>query len=176
MRLQLALFSRRPRGGVGTARLPAPPRGRRLNERVVRFLGLALLAACISAGCAGKPPADPETAPPAPVALATTQALAVGEWTEFPGATQPLPNHVARITAAVEGRVVWLLNDPDAKNGQALTEGQRVEKGQIIGRLYDRLVQANRDKLKNALEETKEQKQQAAYAVEVASIEVNRLS
>jgi RND family efflux transporter MFP subunit len=147
-----------------------------VRERAPRFLGIAFVAVCFSAGCAGKPPPDPETPPPAPVGLATTQAIAIGEWTDFSGATQPLPNHVARITAAVEGRVVWLLSDPDAKNGQALAEGQRVEKGQIVGRLYDRLVQANRDKLKNALEETKEQKQQAAYAVELAKIELKRVS
>src|SRR5439155_6501942 len=77
---------------------------------------IGVIVGCLAFGCAGRPPAAPENPPPAPVGLATTQELAFGEWTELLGATQPLPNHVARITAAVEGRVLWLLHDPDAKN------------------------------------------------------------
>jgi RND family efflux transporter MFP subunit len=139
-------------------------------------LGLfGLAVGCFSFGCAGKQPPPPEVLPPAPVQLATTQEVVMGEWTELPGATLPLPNHSARITAAVEGRVVWLLQDPDAKNGQALVEGQRVEKGQIIGRLYDRLVRANREKVQNMLAETQEQNKQADYAVAAANIELNSL-
>ena len=131
---------------------------------------------CLSLGCAGKQPAPAEVPQPAPVEVASTQQLIMGEWTELFGATQPLPNHAARITAAVEGRVVWLLRDPDATNGQPLAEGQRVEKGQIIGKLDDRLVRANRDKLEASLAETKESKNQAKLAVESAQIDVNSIA
>lgn len=139
-------------------------------------LGLAglVLASCV-VGCGGKPPAAAENAPPAPVEVATPRTLFFGEWTELLGATQPLPNRAARITAAVEGRVLWLLHDPAAKPDQALVEGQRVDKGTIIGRLDDRIVRANRDKLNNALEETKEKKNQADLDVELAQIDVDRL-
>src|SRR5262249_12019477 len=152
--------------------------GRAFPNRVwERGAGLMLLAmlCMLLAGCAGKPPAPPETSPPAPVQLATTRTLFFGEWTELLGATQPLPNRSARISAAVEGHVVWLLHDPAAKPEQTLVEGQRVDKGQIIGKLDDRVVRANREKIQASLEEGKEQKKQADLTVEGAQIEVNRL-
>ncbi len=146
-------------------------------QRLRRSCGLVFLSLVgLLLGCAGKPAPPPETAPPAPVELATTRELVFGEWTELLGATQPLPNHSARIAAAVEGRVLWLLHDPGDKQAKPLIEGQRVEKGQVIGRLDDRLVRANRDKLQASLEGMKEQRQQAEYAVETAQIEVNRLT
>jgi membrane fusion protein (multidrug efflux system) len=146
-------------------------------QRLRRSCGLVFLSLVgLVLGCAGKPAPPAETAPPAPVELATIRELVFGEWTELLGATQPLPNHSARIAAAVEGRVLWLLHDPGAKQAKPLIEGQRVEKGQVIGRLDDRLVRANRDKLQASLEGMKEQRQQAEYAVETAQIEVNRLT
>jgi RND family efflux transporter MFP subunit len=143
----------------------------------IQFLLLILVGTvmCFSAGCAGKQPAPPEVAQPAPVEVATTQQIIMGEWTELLGATQPLPSRSARISAAVESRVLWLLRDPEAKNGQTLAEGQRVETGQVIGKLDDRLVRADREKLQTTLEETKEQKNQADFAVEAANLEYTRL-
>ncbi|HMF15341.1 MAG TPA: efflux RND transporter periplasmic adaptor subunit, partial [Gemmataceae bacterium] len=102
--------------------------------------------------------------------------VVIGEWTELPGATQPLPNRAARITAAVEGRVEWLLQDPAAKNGKPITEGARIEKGQVIGKLDDRLVRASLEKLQTALAEAKEQNNQSEIAVKLAQIEVNSLA
>jgi RND family efflux transporter MFP subunit len=99
----------------------------------------------------------------------------MGEWTELFGATQPLPNHSARITAAVEGRVQWLLNDPDGKNGKPLVEGQKIEKGQVLGKLDDRLVRAELGKLKTSQEETKQQKVQSELAVKSAQIDFDSL-
>jgi RND family efflux transporter MFP subunit len=142
----------------------------------VSFGFFAAILSCFVTGCAGKQPAPAEVQQPAPVEVASTQQLIMGEWTELFGATQPLPNRSARITAAVEGRVVWLLRDPEAKNGQALAEGQRVEKGQIIGKLDDRLLRANRDKLHASLQETKELKKQAELAVQSAQIDVNSIA
>jgi RND family efflux transporter MFP subunit len=137
------------------------------------LLGAALT--CLAFGCAGKQPPPPENKPPAPVELMTTREMIFGEWTELLGATQPMPNHVGRIAAAVEGHVLWLLRDPAAKNGQVIMEGQRVEKGQILGKLDDRIIRANREKIEASLAESKEQKNQADYAVELATIDVNRL-
>jgi RND family efflux transporter MFP subunit len=136
---------------------------------------LLFLTACIVVGCAGKPTPKPEEPPPAPVQLSTTQEVIMGEWTELFGATQPLPNHSARITAAVEGRVQWLLSDPDGKNGKALVEGQKVEKGQVIGKLDDRLVRAELGKLKTSQDETKQQKVQSELAVKSAQIDLKSL-
>src|SRR5262249_33939928 len=136
---------------------------------------VTVLFSCFASGCAGKQPAAPENPPQAPVALATPQELKFGDWPKFPGATQPLPNHSARVSAAVEGRVVWLLHDPAAKDSPALAEGQRVENGQIIGRLDDRIARAKRDSIETTLAETKEQKNQADLAVQAANIEVDRL-
>jgi RND family efflux transporter MFP subunit len=161
------------------------PRIRNLNRnrrlffaRVIAWrsrLAGGLLACFASFGCAGKQAAPPEILPPAPVQLATTQEVVIGEWTELPGATQPLPNRAARITAAVEGRVEWLLQDPAAKNGKPITEGQLVEKGQVIGKLDDRLVRATLEKLETTLAETKEQKNQSDVAVKTAQIDLNSL-
>jgi RND family efflux transporter MFP subunit len=134
-----------------------------------------LLISCVAFGCAGKPTPKPEELPPAPVQLATVQEVFMGEWTELIGATQPLPNHSARITAAVEGRVVWLLKDPDAKNGKPLVEGQKIEKGQVLGKLDDRLVRANLGKLKTSQEETEQQKIQSQLAVKSAQIDFDNL-
>jgi RND family efflux transporter MFP subunit len=99
----------------------------------------------------------------------------MGEWTELIGATQPLPNRSARITAAVEGRVVWLLSDPQAKNAKPLVEGQKIEKGQVLGKLDDRLVRANLGKLKTSQEEAKQQKVQSQLAVKSAQIDLDNV-
>jgi multidrug efflux pump subunit AcrA (membrane-fusion protein) len=107
--------------------------------------------------------------------LATTQELKIGEWTELLGGTQPLPNRSARITAAVEGRVVWLLDDPAAKNGKPLVEGQKVEKGQIVGMLDDRLVRAELDKIENAKAQTEQLKIQGDLAVKSAKIDLDNV-
>lgn len=133
--------------------------------------GLVILA--FTAGCAGTPPPAAETAPPAPVEAVVPRTLFFGEWVELLGATQPPPGHSARISAAVEGHVVWLLKDPSKMTG--LAEGDRVEKGQPVGQLDDSIVRANLAKLKAAEEEAQEQKRQAEFAVELALINVKAL-
>jgi multidrug efflux pump subunit AcrA (membrane-fusion protein) len=129
------------------------------------FLFLALLPLACS-----RKPAAPEEAPPAPVKVDFRKQLVFGEWTELVGATQPLPNHSARVTASIEGRVLWLLDDPAATGSLKLVEGQRVERGQVIGRLDDGIILANRQKLLATMTDMEEQKKQADYAVEVAQL------
>jgi RND family efflux transporter MFP subunit len=123
-----------------------------------------LLLAIMPLGCSRKP-VTPEEPPPAPVKVEFRRQAAFGEWTELVGATQPLPNHAARVTAGIEGRVLWLLNDPAIQTPPKMAEGQRVEKGQILGRLDDGIIQANREKLAASLLDVEEQKQQADYDV-----------
>src|SRR5579885_1395814 len=139
----------------------------------LRLSPLALLA--IPFGCA-RPTPPPEEAPPAPVVAGPPKEETLGEWSELLGATQPLPNHAARVTAAVEGRVLWLLRDPAAgSEKETLAEGQEVRQGQVIGKLDDRVARANRDKVAAGHEEVKEQLRQAGLAVQTARLDVNRL-
>jgi RND family efflux transporter MFP subunit len=132
----------------------------------------ALILACLPLGCARTPPAAEEEPPPAPVKVDKARTMPLGEWTELLGTTQPLPQHAARITAAVEGRVMSILGDG---RGKAVTEGERVEAGQVIVQLDDRVARANRAKVEAGQKEMEEQKKQAEYAVELALIELQRL-
>src|SRR6516225_2567929 len=98
---------------------------------------LPLTACLLLAGCRQAPP--PEETPPAPVKAQGAVSATFGEWTELVGATQPLPDLIARITAPVEGHVVSVLTD---ENGKPVREGQRVEKNQLIVQLDERAVRA----------------------------------
>jgi len=117
-----------------------------------------MLSICLAIGCARTPPAADEEAPPAPVKAVKAQELALAEWTEILGTTQPLPGRVARISAPVEGRVLSVLRDA---NDKPLAEGQTVKAGTVIAQLDPRIVN--------------EQKKQAEFAVRLAEIEVKRL-
>jgi hypothetical protein len=73
-------------------------------------LAAGLLLAGLLAGCRhnGEPPAE-EKVPPAPVKWEGIRQLVLEEWTELVGTTEPLPDHAARVTAPVEGRVLSVL-------------------------------------------------------------------
>src|SRR5262245_7843491 len=131
-----------------------------------------LLLSPLTLGCGHTPTPSEEEKHPAPVKVEAPQTKALGEWTELIGSTQPLPDRVARVTAAVEGRIKSVLGDG---KGKSLTEGQEVKPGQVIVQLDDSVVRANLDKAAAALDELVEQKKQAKYAVELADIEVKRL-
>src|SRR5205814_1004228 len=85
------------------------------GEGFAAFL-VAVAAAASSGGCAAKAPegAAGEEVNPAPVKAAAPRLVFFGEWTDLFGAAQPVPGHLARITAPVEGRVLAL----DATEGQ----------------------------------------------------------
>src|SRR5207253_882035 len=106
------------------------------------FLGCACVLALVPAGCTSQPPAE-EEARPAPVKAVGARALALAEWTELLGSTQPLPDHVARLSAAVEGRVISV---PGNGQGAKPAEGKQVQAGTIIVQLDDQIVRANRAK------------------------------
>jgi RND family efflux transporter MFP subunit len=118
-------------------------------------------------------PAAEEEEHAAPVKWEAAEKADLEEWTELLGITQPLPSQSAQISAAVGGYVLSVL--PSDK-GKPIIEGQRVEKGQILVHLDDRVLRANREKLLVSDPELQEQIKQAEDAVELAHIEVDRLT
>lgn len=130
------------------------------------------LLLCLPVSCGKEKPHAEEEAPVAPVHAEAAKKIALGEWTELFGTTVPLPNHSARVSAAVEGHVLSVLGDG---KGTVVTEGQEVKPGQVIVQLDDRVLRANREKLKATLTDLEEQQKQAGYAVELALIDVHRL-
>jgi RND family efflux transporter MFP subunit len=140
-------------------------------SRHARFFAVLTLAALV-AGC--RPGAHHEEEPPpeAPVKAQPAAMVTLGEWTDLLGTTQPLPNHSARISAAVEGHVLTVLRD---EHGGTVVEGQEVKAGQVIVQLDDSVLRANRTKLEATLHDLDEQQKQAGYALKLATIDVNRL-
>jgi RND family efflux transporter MFP subunit len=135
-------------------------------------MGLLWAGLCLlPLGC-GRAEPPPEEAPFAPVKAEAAETEVLGQWTELLGTTQPLPGHFARVSAAVEGRVLSVLGDP---GGKAISEGQKVEKGDVLVRLDDRIARANRDTAQAALDEMTEQLKQAGYGVALAQIDLDRL-
>src|SRR5215470_12653321 len=135
------------------------------------FRSLALLS-LFSLGCGQTPTTPDEEKPPAPVKAVAARMAELGEWTELLGTTQPIPGRAARVSTAVEGQVAML----GGEEGARVAEGDRVKPGQVLARLDDRVARANRDKLAATLAELDEQKKQADFAVELAELEVKRLT
>jgi RND family efflux transporter MFP subunit len=149
--------------------LPGPRRcGLRFTLSPCHLVALSLL---VTAGCHRAAP-PPEEEGKAPVKAVPARRVVLGEDTELLGATQALPQHAARVTAPVEGHVLWALGDG---SGPAVVEGQEVKKGQVIVQLDDRIIQANRARTQALLDEQQELRQQADIALKVAAVEKNRL-
>jgi RND family efflux transporter MFP subunit len=154
-----------------------------MNRAAVRQLFVRLLVAgLILAGLfllgwwviqKQSPPTGPEEEPQvAPVRAEPARVARFGEWTEVTGTTQPLPGKVGRVSAAVQGNVLTVLEDED---GKTIAEGDRVKAGQVLVQLDSRIASANRDKVAANLAELEQQKKQAQLAVDLADIEVKRL-
>lgn len=123
------------------------------------YVGLVgLLLFCLNAGCSRTTPAAPDEPAIAPVQEQSPRLLTLAEWTDLLGTTQPLPNHVARVTAVVEGLV---LPFTDTDKSPAVAEGQQVKAGDVVLRLDTRLID--------------ERRKQADTAVRLAEVDVNRL-
>jgi RND family efflux transporter MFP subunit len=125
------------------------------------------------AGChlAATPPAE-EKVPPAPLKWEGLRQLVLEEWTELVGTTQPLPDHAARVTAPVEGRVVSVLQ---GTSGAPVAEGQMVHPDDILVQLDATVITANRDKARAARKVLQADKEVAELAVKQAALEVKRL-
>src|SRR3954452_17155384 len=108
-----------------------------LPKSISIIIGLCVV---LAAGCGrGAKPAE-ERAPPATVKWEGPLQGALEEWTESAGTTVPLLDHVARVTAPVEGRVVSVLSQGGS---HPVTEGQRVAAGTVLVQLDDTLIRAN---------------------------------
>jgi RND family efflux transporter MFP subunit len=140
-------------------------------------IGLALgaLLLGLALGCSRTPPPAAEKAPPATVKWEGPLQGALEEWTELVGTTIPLPDHVARVSAAVEGRVQWVFGDPDNKSGSSITEGQRVDKGAMLVQLDTTIIKANLAKAAAGQDVLRQEEQQTKLAVDLATKEVDRL-
>jgi RND family efflux transporter MFP subunit len=129
------------------------------------------LQVVLSLGCGSQAPA-PESSPPAPVQAVNASAYSFGQWTDLSGTTQPLPQHAARISTAVDGKVMSILTGAD---GKPIQEGQLVKAGDVVVQLDDRVARANRDKLAASQKDLEEQTKQAGYAAQLAQKELTRL-
>src|SRR5437870_9459090 len=140
--------------------------------RALPLFGMFLLLG-LGLGCHRPPaPTAEEEVQSAPVVAVPAQMLSLGERTELVGSTAPLPNRAARVTANVEGRVLWVLGDGA---GKTLVEGQRIQQGQVVVQLDDRLAQVKHQKLLAQRDENDEQKKQAELAEKLAHLDVDRL-
>jgi RND family efflux transporter MFP subunit len=128
---------------------------------------------CLALGCNRAPKPAEEKIPPAPVKWEGPRQLFLEEWTELVGTTQPLPDHAARVTAPVEGRVLAVL---PSSGGKPIVEGQAVSQGDVLVRLDDAVVVANRAKAEAAKKVVQAERDVAELAVEQASLEVKRLT
>jgi RND family efflux transporter MFP subunit len=138
-----------------------------------RFAGFLLLFAGLSLGChRGEKPPE-EKVPPAPVKWEGARQLFLEEWTELVGTTQPLPEHAARVTAPVEGRVVSVLQ---GAAGKAIVEGQPVQKGDVLVQLDATVTRNHRDKAVAAKKVLQAKKQTAEFAVKQAELAVEGLN
>jgi RND family efflux transporter MFP subunit len=136
------------------------------------FVPMAALM-LLSLGCAKEEEAPAEEEEhAAPVKWESSEKADLEEWTELLGMTQPLPNHAAHVSAAVGGFILSVL---PSEKGKIIVEGQRVEKGQILVQLDDRVLRANREKLLVSDPELQELIKQAGHAMELAQYEVDRL-
>jgi membrane fusion protein (multidrug efflux system) len=139
-------------------------------RRALGALALLLLAG-LPLGCGRAVPGEEKT-PPATVKWETASTNALEEWTELAGATIPLPDRYARISAAVEGKVRTVLTGADSK---PVAEGQRVEKGTIVVQLDDTIMRANLAKIEANQDVLQQEQLQAQIAFEQASSEMDRL-
>src|SRR5262249_19756294 len=106
-------------------------RSRKNRPAFLTLLPCVLLASCLPLGCSRPPAAGEEKVPRARVKWMEARKLFVVGWDEIIGTPQPLPDRAARVTAAVEGHVVSIL---DGAAGKPLVEGQRVTKGDVLVR------------------------------------------
>jgi RND family efflux transporter MFP subunit len=126
----------------------------------------------LSLGCNRAPKPAEEKFPPAPVKWEGPRQLFLEEWTELVGTTQPLPDHAARVTAPVEGRVLAVLPSSGRK---PIVEGQEVSEGDVLVRLDDTVLVANRVKAEAAKKVLQAERDVAELTVEQAALQVKSL-
>jgi multidrug efflux pump subunit AcrA (membrane-fusion protein) len=145
-----------------------PSRGWRYAQHL---LGILVLSGA-TLGCNRAPTPAAEKVPPAPVKWAGVRQLFLEEWTELVGSTEPLPDHAARVTAPVEGRVLSVLH---GAAGKPVIEGQVVQAGDVLVRLDDTTLRTQRDKAESTKKVLRAEAEAAQFAVKQAALEVRRL-
>jgi multidrug efflux pump subunit AcrA (membrane-fusion protein) len=138
-----------------------------------RFAFVMMAIISTAAGCHREAAPSVEKLPPAPVKWEAARQIVLEEWTELVGTAQPLPERAARVTAPVEGRVISVLRNAQ---GQAIAEGQRVERGDVLARLDATVLQAARDKASSAKKVLQAEKEATTLGVKQAALEVKRLN
>ena len=103
----------------------------------------------------------------APVKVVAARVFRFGEWTELVGATQPLPDKAAHVSAAVGGRILSILGDGKY---QTLVEGGPVQANQILAQLDDSVPRAYREQLAALHANLERQKKQSRAAEPALSI------
>lgn len=136
----------------------------------LRFLICLPLAIGLT-GCGGAP-APAENPLPAPVKWEPSLPLVLEEWTELVGTTTPLPNHVARVSSPIEGRVLWTLKD---QKGKTVSEGQHVDPGTVLIQLDPILIDANLVKVSANLAVFIHKEEEARIHEKLAQVDVDRL-
>jgi multidrug efflux system membrane fusion protein len=137
----------------------------------ISSVAVAVLA-ILSSGCKKGAPPEAEKVPPAPVKWEGSRQIFLEEWTELVGTSLPLPEHAARVTSPVEGRVLSVLG---GAAGKPVAEGQPVDAGTVLVRLEDLPVRLQRDKAVAARKVAQADKEVADLGVKQATIEVKRL-
>lgn len=141
--------------------------------RRVAFFSLTLFALAFSTlGCNRAAPPAPEKVPPAPIKWEEPRSVLLEEWTELVGTTQPLPDHAARVTSPVPGRVTAVLPKMSGKN---IVEGQAVEEGDVLVRLDANAILANLAKAEAAKKVLLAEREVAIVNVKQAALDVKSL-
>jgi RND family efflux transporter MFP subunit len=125
----------------------------------------------VTLGCNRAAPPAEEKVPPAPIKWEGARQLFLEEWTELVGTTQPLPDHAARVTAPVAGRVTAVLPTKD----KPIVEGQLVEEGDVLVELDASAVRANLAKAEAAKKVLLADREVAALAVKQAELDLKAL-
>jgi len=131
-----------------------------------------LCLAWLPIGCnrAAKP--AEEKVPPAPIKWEGSRQLILEEWTELAGTTQPLPDHAARVTSPVAGRLLSVLQ---SSGGKPIIEGQLVAEGDVLAQLDATAILANLAKSEAAKKVLQAEHESAALLVKQAALELKSL-
>jgi RND family efflux transporter MFP subunit len=139
------------------------------QPRAALVILISLLAGCRQTAA----PSAEEKVPPAPVKWEGIRQLVLEEWTELVGTAEPLPDHAARVTAPIDGRVLAVLQ---SAAGRPVAEGQLVKAGDVLVKLDDTMLRVTRDKAVAAKRIVQAEKEAAEFAVKQAELELRRLS
>jgi membrane fusion protein (multidrug efflux system) len=142
------------------------------SQRSLFFLCSLFALAVIGGGCNRTEKPGEEKVPPAPIKWEAARKLSPEEWTVLVGTTQPLPDHAARVTSPVGGRVIAVLPN---RGGKQIVEGQSVEEGDVLVQLDSAAIVANLAKAEAARKVLLAEKEVAALSLKQAALDLKSL-